>query len=164
VTALTWRAEHLSDAKPFDCYLVAPATYNTIGKMAAGVADTVVTSALASALGRMQQGRTEVLVAPTMHGSMHHDVLVANCRSLAARGVRLVTPRDGVADYPEARKRLQRYPVEVANRGEETHGVAQVSYVVTRDGEQRVEGKPAIAAAIADLLERQGLADMPPNG
>jgi len=335
VTALTWRAEHLSDAKPFDCYLVAPATYNTIGKMAAGVADTVVTSALASALGRMQQGRTEVLVAPTMHGSMHHDVLVANCRSLAARGVRLVTPRDdygkhnlpdegllvaavcralsrsplqgkrilvtggptpvpidgvrrilnrfrgrlgacvheelllrgaestfilgdgawrparwmpvaiartyddykaqvlehvrrgqaagvfsaGVADYrpaapvegklrsgqaslplelvptekiidlvraqdpalflvsfkylegvshedllAEARKRLQRYPVVVANRGEETHGVAQVSYVVTRDGEQRVEGKPAIAAAIADLLERQGLADVPPNG
>jgi len=39
-----------------------------------------------------------------------------------------------------------------------------VSYVVTRDGEQRVEGKPAIAAAIADLLERQGLADVPPNG
>jgi len=326
VTQLTWRAEHLSDSAPFDCYLVAPATYNTIGKMASGIADSVVTAALASALGRLAQGRTQVLVAPTMHGSMHHEVLVRNCRSLAQQGVRFVTPRDdygkhnlpdeellvaavcralstsplkgrrvlvtggptpvpldgvrrilnrfrgrlgaavheelllrgaestfvlgdgawrparwmpvevartyddykrlvlhhvargqaagvfsaGVADYrpaapvegkipsgqstlplqlvptekvidlvraadpalflvsfkylegvsheallAEARRRLDRYPVVVANRGEETHGTAQVSWIVTAEGEARVEGKAAIAAALADLLERR---------
>jgi phosphopantothenoylcysteine decarboxylase / phosphopantothenate---cysteine ligase len=94
ITRLTWRAEHLSDATPFDAYLVAPATYNTIGKIAAGIADTVITAAVASALGRMKQGATRVLVAPTMHGSMHHDILVENCRKLAAMGVSVLAPRD----------------------------------------------------------------------
>lgn len=103
VTQLTWRAEHLSDSAPFDCYLVAPATYNSIGKVASGVADSVVTAALASALGRLAQGRTQVLVAPTMHGSMHHEVLVRNCTALAQQGVRFVTPRDdyGKHNLPE---------------------------------------------------------------
>lgn len=78
VTNLTWRAEHLSDAHPFDAYLVAPATYNTIGKIAGGIADTVITAAIASALGRMKQGATRVLIAPTMHGTMHHEILVNN--------------------------------------------------------------------------------------
>lgn len=94
VTSLTWRAEHLSDDTPFDAWLVAPATYNTIGKMAAGIADTVVTSALASALGRLGRGQTRILVAPTMHGTMHTGVLVRNCQALADLGVRFVTPRD----------------------------------------------------------------------
>jgi phosphopantothenoylcysteine decarboxylase/phosphopantothenate--cysteine ligase len=94
VTSLTWRAEHLSDDRPFDAYLVAPATYNTIAKAACGIADTVVTSVLASALGRMRAGRTQVLIAPTMHGSMHHEILVDNTRRLARLGVRVITPRD----------------------------------------------------------------------
>lgn len=94
VTNLTWRAEHLSDATPFSAYLIAPATYNTIGKIVAGIADTVVTSAVASALGRLEKGATQIIIAPTMHGSMHHGILVKNCRTLAAMGVKIVTPRD----------------------------------------------------------------------
>lgn len=94
VVALTAHAEHLSDDAPFDAYLVAPATYNTIGKMAAGVADGAVTAALASALGRMQQGRAAVLVAPTMHGSMHTAILERNLSLLAELGVRVIRPRD----------------------------------------------------------------------
>jgi len=94
VTQLTWRAEHLSDSAPFDAYLVAPATYNTLGKAAAGIADGVVTATLASAFGRMRAGRTVVLFAPTMHGSMHHPVLEQSCRALASLGARFVSPRD----------------------------------------------------------------------
>lgn len=103
VSQLTWVAEHLSDGRPFDAYLVAPATHNTIAKMAAGIADTVVTSALASALGRMEQGRTQVLVAPTMHGTLHNSVLERNARQLHALGVRFVAPRDayGKHNLPE---------------------------------------------------------------
>ncbi|MEB3255800.1 MAG: phosphopantothenoylcysteine decarboxylase [Synechococcaceae cyanobacterium] len=99
VSQLTWRAEHLSDAHPFDAWLLAPATYNTIGKLAAGIADTVVTAALASALGRLAQGRTAVLVAPTMHGSLHNPMLERNCRQLAALGVQLVPPRDAYGKH-----------------------------------------------------------------
>ena len=325
VCQLTWRAEHLSDAHPFDAWLLAPATYNTIGKLACGIADTVVTAALASALGRLERGDTTVLIAPTLHGSLHNATLERNCRRLAELGVRLVPPRDaygkhnlpspevlvtavcralstsalrsrqllvtggptpvaidgvrrlvnrfsgrlsaaiceelvlrgaevrfllgsgsqpppswlpftpaedyddyrqkvlaavasgldagvfsaGVADYrprhphpgkiasgqrslslvleptakvidlvrerdpslpivsfkylegvsPEellavARRRLERASLVVANRGEEVRGHEQVAWLVSREGEQRLEGKPAIAAAIADHLQR----------
>ncbi len=94
VTQLTWRSEHLSDSAPFSAYLVAPATYNTIGKFAAGIADTVITATLASALGRMEQRQTEILIAPTMHGSMHTSILVETCRTLEELGVKFITPRD----------------------------------------------------------------------
>lgn len=99
ITGLTWRAEHLSDDAPFDAYLLAPATHSTIAKMAHGIGDTVVTSALISALGRLAQGRTKVLVAPTMHGTMHNAQLVDNARRLAAQGVRLIAPRDAYGKH-----------------------------------------------------------------
>lgn len=94
ITHLGADAEHLSDSSPFDVYLVAPASYNTIGKMAHGIADTVLCATLASALGRMERGDASVLVAPAMHGTMHTSMLVDNCRRLAACGVRIIPPRD----------------------------------------------------------------------
>ena len=99
VTGLTWAAEHLSDGSPFDAYLVAPATHNTIAKMACGIADTVVTSALASALGRLEQGRTRIVIAPTMHGTLHNSVLVDNARKLTGLGVRFVAPHDAYGKH-----------------------------------------------------------------
>jgi phosphopantothenoylcysteine decarboxylase / phosphopantothenate---cysteine ligase len=99
VDGLTWRAEHLSDGAPFDAYVVAPATHNTIAKMAQGIGDTLVTSALISALGRMEQGRAKVLVAPTMHGSMHNAQLVDNARRLATQGVQFIAPRDAYGKH-----------------------------------------------------------------
>lgn len=99
VSTLTWAAEHLSDSAPFDAYLVAPATHNTIAKMATGIADTVITSALASALGRMEQGRTRILVAPTMHGTLHNSLLVENARKLSDLGVHFIAPRDGYGKH-----------------------------------------------------------------
>lgn len=99
VSSLTWAAEHLSDGAPFDAYLVAPATHNTIAKMACGVADTVVTSALASAIGRMEQGRTCIVAAPTMHGTLHNSLLVDNARKLAGLGVRFVAPHDAYGKH-----------------------------------------------------------------
>jgi phosphopantothenoylcysteine decarboxylase/phosphopantothenate--cysteine ligase len=99
VSALTWAAEHLSDNAPFDAYLVAPATHNTIAKMAVGIADTVITSALASALGRMEQGRTKILIAPTMHGTLHNSILVGNARKLSDLGVHFIAPRDGYGKH-----------------------------------------------------------------
>lgn len=106
VTRLTPAAEHLSDEAPFDAYLVAPATYNTINKMRHGVADTVVTAALGSALGRMEQGKTRVLVAPTMHGSLHTSILTESMKALAQMGVRIIPPREDYGKHnipPEER-------------------------------------------------------------
>jgi phosphopantothenoylcysteine decarboxylase/phosphopantothenate--cysteine ligase len=94
VARLTPASEHLSDAAPFDAYLVAPATYNSINKIAAGIADGVVTATAASALGRLGRGATRVLIAPTMHGSLHNAILTASLRRLADLGARIVPPRE----------------------------------------------------------------------
>ena len=103
VVELTADAEHLSDSAPFDLYLVAPATYSVIGKCAHGIADTPVTATLASAIGRMERGHAAVVLAPTMHGSMHTSILVSNLRTLASIGCTVVPPRDayGKHNLPE---------------------------------------------------------------
>ncbi|MFM8816927.1 MAG: flavoprotein [Phycisphaerales bacterium] len=103
VVDLTADAEHLSDSAPFDLYLVAPATYSLIGKCAHGIADTPVTATLASAIGRMERGHAAVVLAPTMHGSMHTSILVSNLRTLASIGCTIVPPRDayGKHNLPE---------------------------------------------------------------
>jgi phosphopantothenoylcysteine decarboxylase/phosphopantothenate--cysteine ligase len=99
VVELTADAEHLSDSAPFDLYLVAPATYSVIGKCAHGIADTPVTATLASAIGRMERGHAAVVLAPTMHGSMHTSILVSNLRTLASVGCTIVPPRDAYGQH-----------------------------------------------------------------
>ncbi|MBM4292215.1 MAG: phosphopantothenoylcysteine decarboxylase [Deltaproteobacteria bacterium] len=94
ITALSARAEHLGGGAPFDAYLVAPATYNTLNKLAAGVADTLLTAVLSSALGRRERGEAALLVAPTLHGSMHTSILTESLRRLRALGVEVLAPRD----------------------------------------------------------------------
>ena len=103
VTRLSAHAEHLSDAAPFDAYLVAPATYNTIGKFAHGIADNGLLATLASALGRAERGQAAVLVAPTMHGSMHNRILIDNLRRLQELGVHVIPPKqeDGKDKLPD---------------------------------------------------------------
>ncbi|MEK8021273.1 MAG: phosphopantothenoylcysteine decarboxylase [Candidatus Parabeggiatoa sp.] len=95
VTQLSAHSEHLSDTSPFDIFLVAPATYNTINKMANGIADGVITTTLGSALGRMEQGKSKVLIAPTMHNSLHNSILTESLKKLKAMGVEIIPPREG---------------------------------------------------------------------
>jgi phosphopantothenoylcysteine decarboxylase/phosphopantothenate--cysteine ligase len=93
ITKLTANAEHLSDDNPFAAYLVAPATYNTINKMALGIADGVITATLGSAIGRMERGKTQVLIAPTMHGSLHNSILTESLHKLDRLGVKIIPPQ-----------------------------------------------------------------------
>jgi phosphopantothenoylcysteine decarboxylase/phosphopantothenate--cysteine ligase len=93
VERLTPDAEHLSDGKPFDAYLLPQATYNSLNKIAHGIADGTVSSTMASALGRLERGQCAVLVAPTMHGTMHNAILTESLRKLDALGVRVIPPR-----------------------------------------------------------------------
>jgi len=96
VTELTPKAEHLNGGKPFDCHLVAPASYNTINKIAAGHGDSLVTAVLASALGflnKLSHPKTSVLIAPAMHGSMHNPILIQSMISLHKLGVGFIKPR-----------------------------------------------------------------------
>ncbi|MEE2645448.1 MAG: phosphopantothenoylcysteine decarboxylase [Myxococcota bacterium] len=99
IDSLGPRAEHLSDSAPFDAWLIAPATYNTINKAAAGVADGLIGAVLASAIGRVERGDGVLLIAPTMHGSMHNSILERSLHQLRALGAQLITPRPGYGKH-----------------------------------------------------------------
>ena len=102
VTHLDGRAQHV-ELGAIDAWLVAPATYSTINKVAAGIADNAVTTTLASALGLLEQGRGAVLWAPTMHGSMLNTICRDNLARLAKLGCVIIPPcgRDGKALLPD---------------------------------------------------------------
>jgi len=74
VTKLTGNLEHiiLADYGMSDLIIVYPCTANTIGKMAAGIDDTPVTSILSVALG----SKIPIVVAPAMHEAMYENVFV----------------------------------------------------------------------------------------
>ncbi|MCI4353227.1 MAG: bifunctional phosphopantothenoylcysteine decarboxylase/phosphopantothenate--cysteine ligase CoaBC [Thermoplasmata archaeon] len=94
ITELTGDVEHVTwigsgDAKA-DLLLIAPATANTISKIAHGIDDTPVTSFASVALG----GHVPILLAPAMHANMASNPAVrANLEQLRAWGVELVEPR-----------------------------------------------------------------------
>ena len=73
-----------------DLLLIAPATANTVGKMAAGIDDSPVTTFFTTAFG---EGIPVVLV-PAMHRSMYdHPFVVENLAKLEKAGVVVLLPR-----------------------------------------------------------------------
>lgn len=74
VTKLTGSLEHvmLADYGMSDLIIVYPCTANTLGKMAAGIDDTPVTSVLSVALG----SKTPILIAPAMHEAMYDNKFI----------------------------------------------------------------------------------------
>ena len=74
VTKLTGNLEHifLADYGMSDVIIVYPCTANTLGKVAAGIDDTPVTSVLSVALG----SKIPIIVAPAMHEAMYENVFV----------------------------------------------------------------------------------------
>lgn len=97
VSALDGRAQHVE--QPMHLYLVAPASYSTINKVAAGIADNAVCTTLASALGLQEARKTLIMLAPTMHGSMVNAILRESLAKLGNLGCHLIVPRqqDGKA-------------------------------------------------------------------
>ena len=80
---------HVSLGEWADCYLIAPATANTLARMATGVADNLLLTTYLSA-------RCPVVVAPAMDLDMYaHPATQQNLRTLAERGVRIVEPAEG---------------------------------------------------------------------
>jgi len=81
--------QHIGLAHSADLMLIAPASANTLAKLAHGLADnllTVTALALKSAL----------LVAPAMDGGMYeHPATQENLRILSQRGVQIIGPAEG---------------------------------------------------------------------
>jgi len=94
VTELTGKIEHVAltggSEERADLVLVAPATANTISKIACGIDDTPVTSVVSTAFG----SEIPIIVVPAMHESMYrHPVLIENIKKLETLGVDFVGPR-----------------------------------------------------------------------
>jgi phosphopantothenoylcysteine decarboxylase/phosphopantothenate--cysteine ligase len=81
--------EHIALAQKADLFLIAPATANTIGKIAAGIADNLLTCAVMAT-------KAPVLIAPAMNVNMYENPLVqGNIEKLGALGYRFVGPKVG---------------------------------------------------------------------
>jgi len=94
---------HLALVENADAYLIAPASANTLAKLAAGLADNLLTTAALAAT-------CPVIVAPAMNAHMwEHPATRQNLETLRGRGVRFVEPGVG----------------ELASRGE--HGAGRLA-------------------------------------
>lgn len=110
VTELTGRIEHVALGgdypKRADVILVAPATANTISKIACGIDDTPVTSLVSASFGT----HIPLIIVPAMHATMYaHPSLKENIRKLKALGVKFVEPRleEGKAKIGQKNEILQ---------------------------------------------------------
>ncbi len=80
---------HIDVTSGLDLALIAPATANSIGKLAAGIADDVLTSALMAL-------DCPLIIAPAMNDRMYRNaVLRRNVASLRELGVRFIEPDEG---------------------------------------------------------------------
>lgn len=87
-----WKPAHIQMADEADMLLVAPATANTLAKMALGMADNALTC-IALALNP----RAKLLLAPAMNGKMwQHPATQQNVRTLGQRGAQFIGPDEGL--------------------------------------------------------------------
>lgn len=87
-----WKPMHIELADQADLLLVAPATANTIAKMALGLANDAL-SCVALALNP----QAKILVAPAMNGKMWlHSATQQHVATLKGRGVEFIGPEEGL--------------------------------------------------------------------
>jgi phosphopantothenoylcysteine decarboxylase/phosphopantothenate--cysteine ligase len=80
---------HLELAANCDVFLVAPASANTIAKLAGGVADSMLTTSFLACVSPR-------LLAPAMNDRMYADAATqANLATLRERGVEVIEPEEG---------------------------------------------------------------------
>jgi phosphopantothenoylcysteine decarboxylase / phosphopantothenate---cysteine ligase len=152
-----WRPQapmKLTIARSFDAYrdLVVERAGRApfAGIFSAGVADYRPAQAVE---GKIASGQSELRLdlVPT------EKVIDLACAAAPAMECVAFKYLEGVSEaqlVDVASKRLGRASLVVATRGEDTKGQDQRALFVTADGVQPMEGKPAIAAGIAEHLER----------
>jgi len=105
ITELTGKVEHVSHCgnvpDKADIFLIAPATANTISKMAKGIDDTPVTTFATTCVG----SDIPIMVVPAMHQTMyHHPIVMDNLEELQEKlNVTVVGPKieEGAAKVAE---------------------------------------------------------------
>lgn len=107
---------HVALGQRADLVVVAPATANTLAKMASGLADDLLGTTLLAA-------RAPVLVAPAMHTEMwQHAATQDNVAILRARGVSFIGPESGRLTGDDSGAGRMSEPDRIAERVEEMLG------------------------------------------
>ena len=85
-----WNVEHVALAKLADIFVIAPATANIMAKMAAGIADDMLSTTVLAT-------RAPVLLAPAMNTGMWTAAATqTNLKVLKERGVQTIGPESGM--------------------------------------------------------------------
>ena len=89
-TPEAWKVGHVALAEKADVMLIAPATANVIGKVAAGIADDMLTTTIMAS-------RAKIVFAPAMNVNMYENPIVQeNIRRLKALGYYFIEPGSGM--------------------------------------------------------------------
>ncbi|WP_127474215.1 bifunctional phosphopantothenoylcysteine decarboxylase/phosphopantothenate--cysteine ligase CoaBC [Microbacterium sulfonylureivorans] len=153
------RVRHVSLGQSADLVIVAPATANTLAKMATGLADDLLGTTLLATTA-------PVVVAPAMHTEMwRHPATMANIATLRARGVITVGPADGELTGGDSGPGRMSEPEDIvaaalAAAGAPEADLAGLRAVVTAGGTRepidpvrfignRSSGKQGVAVALA---------------
>jgi phosphopantothenoylcysteine decarboxylase / phosphopantothenate---cysteine ligase len=141
---------HLQLVANADLYLIAPASANTLAKLAQGLADNLLTSCALAA-------RCPVVVAPAMNNHMYeHPATQANLNALRSRGVSVIEPdsgrlaslgEEGVGRLAEPERLLATCEAILASAGR---------------GEASVEQGDASAVRVNTSVEREDASVEPP--
>ncbi len=90
------KVNHVRIGHEAELLIVAPATANTIAKIAAGLADDLLTASVLTTTA-------PIVVAPAMHTEMwHNPATVANIATLRERGVHVLDPAVGRLTGPDS--------------------------------------------------------------
>jgi len=87
-----WKPTHIKLADEADLLLIAPATANTVAKLALGIADDAL-----SCVALAVNPKARLLIAPAMNGKMWlHPATQQNVATLKSRGVEFIGPEEGL--------------------------------------------------------------------
>jgi phosphopantothenoylcysteine decarboxylase / phosphopantothenate---cysteine ligase len=157
---------HLELVDRADAFLIAPASANTLAKLAAGIADNLLTAAALAC-------RRPMILAPAMNGAMYeHPATQANIARLRERAARVLEPATGsLASLGEWGTGRLPEPPELLAAFEEAIGAARdldgLNVLVTAGGTRekidavrfvgnRSSGR--MGFALAEEAERRGAA------
>ena len=126
---------HVSLGQRADLVIVAPATANTLAKMAAGLADDLLGTTLLATTA-------PVVVAPAMHTEMwRHSATQENMRVLRSRGVHVVGPADGPLTGGDSGPGRMTEPDEIAD--------AALAVVAAAAGPSRVQDLAGLRVVVS---------------
>ena len=121
--------EHISLAKKADMILVAPATANTIGKLANGIADNLLTTVIMAS-------RSKVAFAAAMNTEMYNNPInQRNMKTLESIGYEFIKPGVGLLACGDVGTGKMAEPADI------------VEYVISSFVEKDLEGKKVLITA-----------------